>query len=558
MIAPNDNPLCGQAEAHYYDFLHEENRGQIEGHIINHIEHCQNCQDQINRFREVLAQVESGLEENQKQARTAVNHMLKLHFSNIGERVTCRVVKPYLPTLLDSALTIKIPTPITTHIDNCQQCSGDLETIRRLNLSPKQLRRLSQLLADRTADNTVSCERSWRAIQSVATMNWAGIDAKVLRHLCKCNVCRGLLYKERQKLCDRLPDYEISPEFPCESVSAADIFDYVVPYGLDPANDPYERFRPAFTLHVITCSKCLTKMQQLHQTIYAIAERLDSGVVTIYNIDESAKALNETTYAGFPIRVEVRDREAEVKTRVLSPIVNFTATLKRKFSAANLKPLLKVGAAAAIVLIASLLLLRTPAAKAITINQVYRAIEKIKDVYIANFEHGKQEPLQEKWVSKVLNIYMTKTGRQLVLWDIGNGLRKTKNLDTGAIETTTLTEERLVDIEKKMSGSLGLMPFDDISEIPTEHEWDCVTDERAGTIAEEIEVYDLKWTEKAHDGSVIFYKWRFFVNSKTNLPNKTELYEKLSPDTEYVLKVAYVVEYPDYREIQAFLEEASF
>ena len=339
MIAPN-NLLCRQAELHYYDFLHEEDRRRIEGHIINHIEHCQNCQKQINRLREVLARAESDFEAGQKGARTAVGHMLKLHFSCIGECVTCGVVKPYLPTLLVPALAIKIPTPITAHIDNCQQCSGDLETVRRLNLSPIQLRRLSQLLADKPADNTVSCGRSWFAIQWVAAMDWAGIEAKVLRHLCKCHVCRGLLYKERQKICDRLPDCGTSPEFPCESVSASDIFDYAVPYGLDPANDQYAKFRASFTLHVVTCAKCLTKVQQLHRTIYAIAERPDSEVVTIYNIDESAKAHSESddVYAGFPIRVEVRGREAEVKAEALGPTVNFAAALKRKFSTANLKP----------------------------------------------------------------------------------------------------------------------------------------------------------------------------------------------------------------------------
>jgi len=563
MIAPNDNLLCRQAELHYYDFLHEENRGRIEGHIINHIEHCQNCQNQINQFREVLARAESDFEAGQKGARTAVGHMLKLHFSCIGECVTCGVVKPYLPTLLVPALAIKIPTPITAHIDNCQQCSGDLDTIRRLNLSPKQLRRLSQLLADRSADDKVSCRQSWPAIQWVAAMDWAGIEAKVLRHLCKCHVCRGLLYKERQKFCDRLPDYETSPEFSCEPVSASDIFDYVVPYGLDPADDQYAKFRAAFTSHVVTCSKCLTKVQQLHRTIYAIAERPDSEVVTIYNIDESAKAHGESAdiYAGFPIRVEVRGREAEVKAEALGPTVNFAAVLKRKFSAANLKPLLKTGAAAvAVMLIAFALLLRTPAAKAATINQIYKAIEQIKNVYIAKFGYDKQELLQEKWVSRSLNIYMTKTGRQLVLWDISNSLKKTKNLDTSAIETTTLTEERLVDVKKKMSGSLGLMPFYDISEIPAEHRWDCVTDECAGTIAEDVEVYDLKWTEKSHYGITVFKKWRVFVDPKTKLPQKIEWYEKSAADAdgEYVLILVTVVEYLSNSGMQTILEEASF
>ena len=563
MVAPDYNSLCRYAELYYYDFLCDESHGLIPESVLNHIEQCRHCQEQINQLEKVLSQAEGQVESQQRQNRIAVTEMLKLHLAYVGKRVTCQAVRPFLPVSLDADLEIKIPTPITAHLDNCQQCREDLETIRELNLNRKQLWRLGQLLADRSVEDVVSCLTARSAIPSVVVMDWSGITAERLKHLCKCTVCRGLLYEERQKLCDSLPKPEESGEFSCESVSATDIFDYCLPYGIDPAGDEYEKFRPALTSHLRTCRNCLAKMQELHKTICAIVERPESGVATIYHIDESAKveAIGESDnpYAGLPVRVEIAGREEQVKDGPSVPIVKFGAALKRKVSAMNLKPLLKPAiAAAAIILIGVALFFSTPAASAVTIERIYKAVEKIKNVYIASFFLDKKEPIQERWVSRAANSYMTKTGSQLVLWDIPNRIRKTKNLDTAVSETIRLTDDTLVGIKSKISGSLGIMPFYAISDIPADAQWSRMTDEGLEAAAEGIEVYDLTWVEKAHDGSDIFCKWRVFVDPETNLPQRTELYRKLAADDEYTLRLVKVVEYLSNSEIEAAIKEASF
>ncbi|GAG28141.1 unnamed protein product, partial [marine sediment metagenome] len=159
-------------------------------------------------------------------------------------------------------------------------------------------------------------------------------------------------------------------KFPCEEVSATDIFDYVVSYGLDPADDQYAKFRKSLTSHIVTCPNCLAKMQTLHNTVYNVAERAESEVVTIYNIDESAKAEaiseSDDLYAGFPIRVERANRGDEVNAGLLASTIDFGAALKQKVSAMNLKPLVKTAvAAAAIILIAAALFFNIPTAKAV-------------------------------------------------------------------------------------------------------------------------------------------------------------------------------------------------
>jgi len=70
MIAPNPNLLCKQAELYYYDFLCEESRGLIPESIVNHVEQCQHCREQINKLKAALSQAE-GLESEQGQITSA-------------------------------------------------------------------------------------------------------------------------------------------------------------------------------------------------------------------------------------------------------------------------------------------------------------------------------------------------------------------------------------------------------------------------------------------------------------------------------------------------------
>ena len=561
MVTSNSNLLCSEVEPYYYDFLNSESRGLVPESIIDHIKQCQYCQEQIEELKEVLSQ--AGLESEQKQIRTAVTDMLELHLAYIGKRVTCNITRPFLPSLLDPALKIKIPTPITAHLDNCIQCREDLKTIQGLNLNRNQLSRLSQLFAGKPVNDTVSCSTVRPFISSVAAMEWEGVTTETLKSLLGCRACRWLLYEERQEVLDSLPEKDRTSDFPCESVSATDIFDYCFPYGLDPANDQYAKFRPALTSHLRSCPACLAKMQELHKTICAIDEQPESRSITIYTIDKSAKSQAvyefDDLYAGFPIKVEVTNPEDKTDTEELATVIDSTVSLREKVSAMKYKPFIKATAAAAvIIMIASFLLFYTPTAKAISIEQIYKAIEKVTNVYIAKFVPGRTEPTQETWVSKTLNIYMIKTEKELVLWNISNGIRKSKYTDTGAVETTRLTIESIERIEKKLSGSLELMPFDNISKLPSDAQWARVIDEGLEIVGEDIEVYDLTWGSERYDGSVVFKKWRVFVSARKNLLQRTECYEKVFADSEYTLSSVMEIEYLSDSEMQSVLEETFF
>src|SRR4030043_179301 len=187
MIAYNFNPLCKQAEPYYYDFLCGKGTESIPELIIDHINQCQYCRVKMNQLKSVISEVENYSDLEQKQVDLSAIAWLKLHFAYTGKQVTCKTVRPFLPGFLEPALEIKVPTPITAHLDNCQQCLEDLEAIRQMNLSYKQLYRLSQLFAEKDNKDDISCPKAQAAISTVVSMVFYGTTEEILKHLCTCS-----------------------------------------------------------------------------------------------------------------------------------------------------------------------------------------------------------------------------------------------------------------------------------------------------------------------------------------------------------------------------------
>jgi hypothetical protein len=302
--------------------------------------------------------------------------------------------------------------------------------------------------------------------------------------------------------------------------------------------------------------------KKLQDALNNIAERPESEIVTIYQIDESAKTTvgseSDDIYAGFPIKVEVASHEDEVRTGSSTFVVDFGASLKHRISAMNLRPVFRAAvAAAAVILIGTALLLNTPSAKALTIDEIYNAIAKIRNVYVAKFAADEDEPALERWVSRTSGIYMTKTKKELVLWDVGNSVKKTTEMATGVSETIILADDIVIGMEEKLRGSLGLMPFYDISEVPEGAEWVRVSEGELESVAAGTEVYDLIWAEKLSDETDVSKKWRFFVGAATNVPQKTEVYVQLPGEEEYTLETAMTVRYLSDGEMEEAIKGGS-
>lgn len=557
MITINDNSICEQARTYYYDYLWEKLRECIPAKMLIHIDKCRHCQVDVNRLKIVLAKAGST-----GQITSAITTALRLHFACTNALVTCETVRAFLPSLADPALEVGVPTPITVHLDKCQQCADDLEAIQQLTLTHKQLCRLGQLFAEKPAEDFTGCSQAQAAILAVVTMvsPKTNTNAEVLKHLCICPDCRELLYKYRETVREELlQDREAQEKFPCgEVVSAEDIFDYVVPYGIDPANDQYAKFRPAFTSHARTCPKCLGKMQELHSTVYSILERRESGIVTRLKIfDESARdsivSSPDDVYQDWPIEVEVLD-----KSKPEPGIITLPQRLKQRVLAINLRRF-RIPVVAAIILIAvGLLFFSTPAAKAVDLGQIYKAFERIKNVCITTFVHGESKPTQKVWISRALNIKMFKTETEWVLCDIKAKSETTKNLSTGLITTAELDEDMLVKIKEAIKGPVGPLPFDDISEVPEDAKWQKVTDETIETAIPSTQVYDLMWTEKSLGGRIVYQKWRAYIDIDTKLPKRVKHWDKHAKEEEYGLKYVMKVTYPATVEVQAAIRDVGF
>ena len=138
-----------------------------------------------------------------------------------------------------------------------------------------------------------------------------------------------------------------------------------------------------------------------------------------------------------------------------------------------------------------------------------------------------------------------------------NGVRQEKDLSIGLPERNPLSTETIAATEKLIAGFWGLVPFNELSVLPEDAEWNSVTDDDLEA-AGETEIYDLTWTDTAYDGSLVFNKWRMFVDPADNLPQRTEFYQKLAADAEYTLDSAMVVEYLSDGEMEAVIREASF
>ena len=562
MILHNPDINCTNARLYYYDFLSKETRRGIPEGALQHITQCRNCHTELDRLKDLFVKADEGFDSEQRRKDSAISTLLKLHFEYIGEPVKCDTVKPFLASLADPALQIRIPTPITTHLDKCQSCRDDLLILLDLHLPHKNLCRLGQLLAEKPIEDDLICSQAKAAIPAVVSMEFHETNAEILKHLCTCPNCRKELYLHREKVRKELLHAgELQGGFPCESVTATDIYDYCLPYWIDPVDDEYMGFRESLTSHLRGCPTCLAKMQDLHLTIYNIAERAESDIVTIYNIGESAETQSpgvSEPYAGFPINVEIKDSEDKVDAEQPAGTIDFAATMKNKASALNLKPLFKAGlAAAAVIAIGVALLFNAPAAKAVTIEQICRAIENARNICITTFKPGKTEPEQKIWVSRSSNIYMTKTGEETVLFDLANKIRKVKRSDTVPVEKSLLPAETITGMENMLTGSLGLIPFSDPSLVPEDAEWKSI-EYNGPEATNDTNIYELTWTEKAYDGSVVFQKWCVFAYTRKNLPKRIESYMKRVVDGDYTLRSAMEVEYLSDREIEDVIKKASF
>jgi hypothetical protein len=347
-------------------------------------------------------------------------------------------------------------------------------------------------------------------------------------------------------------------ELSCEELSLRSLFEYCMPYGIDPADGRTGDLKPERAAHVSACPKCLAKVQSLHKTICGIAQREPSSVATRFTfqgrVAEQAELEPAALAGDWAVNVEVYRSIPE--PQALSETVSLPVTPKQPKTRLNLMRFVRpVAIAAAAVLLISVLFLNAPAAKAVDLGQVYEAIAKIKNVCITRFEAGKTQPYQKEWVSQTMNIRMfrnTEGEEELALWDIANGVKKAKSFASLEVKTTEPPAKVLERFSNAVANSFGLMPFATMTDVPKDAQWTWVSDAEAAAVVPGAEVYDLTWVEVNNDTEWA-RKMRYWVDRATGLPRRSEYYRKDDVDGQYVLTMTVEVEYPAESEIQALI-----
>jgi hypothetical protein len=548
---------CTEAELYYLSLAFGDEYGDVPVQIADHVRFCDYCIKQLKVLKDQLLTADSMDSDDSRISDTQI-HILGLHFAYLGKKVGCEIVKPFLPSFLEPYFNIRIPTPISVHIDRCELCNNDLAAIQVMGLNRKQLEVLNSILGNDSSVQDVDCTMAAASIQQYVNFDFHVIEPEVVKHLCCCKVCQSLIYRSRTLIIKKLSEENVKTTFPCESVTFADVLDYCFPYGLVPYSDQYAAFREPFVSELKRCAKCLQKVQDLHQRVAFIKQRPESGIVTVYEIGEipTSEVATEmqNDHCGFPISVSTKE-PTDQQLLPTQQKQSLNQNVGTRIIKVGLRNILKTAIAAAVILAVFLFLRTTPTATAVTIEQIYDAIQNASNMHIKKLYSESTEPLQEKWVSKTLGIYAVKDETGFVIWDVPNKVKYSKLADSIKPETIHLTEVQSAVIKKRIQGYLDLMPFENISEVPRNAKFQELNVHILGGVTANTQIYELIWAKQAADGSTISFRWRGFIEEATHRPLRTEFYRCDSNSDEYELQTVHSIEYVPESQIQALLQK---
>lgn len=499
--------LCHKAREYYYELLCHHDAAVPEV-IAHHVEGCPFCQQQIRRLRDMLLPAADPGHPPEGPGDEGTVEALGRQFELLGEDVRCSHVKTFLPDLLASSPRIRIPTPITVHVEHCPRCRQDLASIRRLGLTACQLSRLGRFYNRSALRHPSYDEHTYATAAALAVFSLDGTDPEGLEHVSRCPACRAWIHQQRANTMAGLQAGTAgSGVLLCPEVSAADLFDYVMPFGLDAGEvGRADGRRDAVVTHVRACRRCMEKVQSLHRTIYEIADRADSAVSTFYRCDDGAEdAGAEAQDAGYryPIYVEV------LKSAPAPAGAGFRRRFRPRVKA---KPLFRrtALAAAAVVAVALLFLVNAPTATGMSVGDLTKAITA--NFHIATWYKNGPKPIQEMWVSRDLNRVVTKSPREYVEYDLNEGIGRVKRPDLGA----ALEVWRLAAAQIDVARSLMNRPLADIfseerSEATLSEVNSMPSPDRPGVL---LPVYELTREMRSSNGAPVSYRWRVSVDSQ--------------------------------------------
>ena len=475
---------------------------------------------------------------------------------HIGREVSCHTVKPYLPLQADPVLAVRVQTPITAHIEHCRACSADVEMLGGLDLSQKQLYRLSRMFAEEPDAASYPCSEAEEAIDHIVTeLSFQEVPAEILRHICICPKCRRLLYIRREAMINEIKASRpgaTTAAFPCEDVRYEDLFDYCLPYGVDSHTDQYARFRPALSGHVRECPVCLQRLQDLHDAIVNIADRPESEIAIVavpMDVGTDAEAPSSRPVGGRrPLHVAVLNREEAPAPR--RDFERAAPSGRRPSPRLRVGPLLRtLGATAALLLVGYFIMTGIPTARAVGLDELYSAIQGVRNVHFAVFDSSQTEPTQEVIISRDLQLRAHKVGARVTIIDVANQARETIDLEHGSRERNTMREAEAAFLAQSLRLAGYLMPWESPAQVPDGALWREVDDVDVPPGLDGMQTFEILWKDASSGGATIDRKWRGYVDPQSRLPRRVEMWEKPAQLDEYVRTSVVTVHYLDATQV---------
>lgn len=527
-LCPGHN--CDEARVYYYELIAGTDQDQIPNPVRQHVDHCEECQQQILRLEHLLAEME---DQPSDQLDTLMTHLLGLHFGYLNQEVTCAAAKPFLPTLVDSTLVIRVTTPITQHVAHCEDCQLDIKKIESLGLTSRQLYRFGQFLAEAQSDKAPPFVASW--VDQIAEFRDQDLTAEMRKQVCLSREARARLFTARATLLESLGKHSSAQDLiPCDQVDSADLFDFALPYGTNPANDENQRFTQVFADHVRQCRFCLERVQVMHQHLFQIVEREDTRVVTVLRLgsEQAKESQNEVT----------ETRQIQRKHNVRPVIV----------------PLVRSFAALLLLVLAFFLLTRQPSAVAVEYEEMHAALADVEGLHITHWNPGAvavnftmrdartQSIRQEIFVDLVHERWLMHQGGTLVLWDLSEQQQLTAPKGGAEVIRRTIPEEMLPGLRAQLQGFFNVLPGS--GHMPAGAQWAALDEQLS---AEGWEIRELRIPQQSPNGQERWHKSVYYLDPVTRLPQRVEFYRAARSTDEAELRTITTVTYPSTEELAA-------
>ena len=224
----------------------------------------------------------------------------------------------------------------------------------------------------------------------------------------------------------------------------------------------------------------------------------------------------------------------------------------------HIRQLVKPLAAIAAMTIVAIWLFVGTLAKAVKFDDIYNAIGKIQNICLISGTSEVAEATQKVWISKDLDIKLFYSANHWTLWDVQNRVRKSRTSESAYLETNNLDDAELMNVRQTMDIPLALLPFQSPHSLPDKYDWKSLSDKEVIGQFSNTQVYDLLWSDKTVNGSLVYYRWRVYINKDTLLPKRVEYWQKHLSVGKYELKNWTNITYPQTHDIEKLIHEIGF